>query len=141
MKLFLSVVLGISIIVESTLIPAPSTLIIFMLIMPMIEENAIIWAFITGILLDLFIPRIMGLDSLIMLTVVSIFQRYHKKIYPGHNIFMLVIQLIVTCIYTFFLYKNIDRLGILAILIIQCILFIGISNLYTEKPNKKRLAI
>ncbi len=141
MKILLLFAIGISIIAESSFFPVPLTLIIFISILPFIEENAAFWAFVTGIFLDLFIPRTVGLDSIIMLVIVYIFKRYHKKIYSGHNLFTLIIQLIVISVYTYFFYNNIDKFTFVIMLIALIILFMGFAGLFPEKSTKKRLAL
>lgn len=141
MKILLLFAIGISIIAESSFFPVPLTLIIFISIMPFIEENAGIWAFATGIILDLFIPRTLGMDSIIMLAIVYIFRRYHKKIYSGHNLFTLIIQIVIISVYTYIFYNNIDKFTFIIMLVMMILLFIGFAGLFPEKSTKKRLTL
>ncbi len=141
MKILFLFAVGISIIAESSFFSVPLTLIIFISILPFIEENGGVWAFVTGIILDLFIPRTVGLDSIIMLVIVYIFRRYHKKIYSGHNLFTLILQIIIISIYTYFFYNNIDKFTFIIMLVTMIIFFIGFAGLFPEKSTKKRLTL
>lgn len=140
MKLFLIIATFICIILESTLLSVPLTLVLFMLFIPL-TADAYLWGFTTGIILDIFSARLIGIDSLIMLSIVYIFSRYNRKIYPGQNAITLIIQLVIITIYSLIFYKNMDKLTMLIFLILTGIIYSVIINLLPQNIGKKRLSL
>lgn len=141
MKILFFIATGISIILESSFFPIPVTFIVFISLLPFMEEYSSVWVFVSGLVLDFFIPRPIGLDSLIMLMIVFIFKRYHKKIYSGRNLFTLLIQLSSISVYAYFFYNNIGKLGFIILLASSVTLFWFIPRIFPEKSTKKRLAL
>lgn len=141
MKIAQILILLISIVLESTILPYPLTLSVVIIFSSMRIESADVWAFIGGILLDLFIPRTMGLDSLYFLAVIIIIRRYQKKWHSGQLFFTFFVMLGTLLIYVYLFYRNINPVHFSAILGINLLSsWIAGKSVY-RLDNKKRLSM
>lgn len=77
-------VLFLCILIESTVLPFPITFLVAVaLCMTSVQKQAMTIALITGVLLDLFLLRPLGVSALFLLSVVFLLSAYRKKIYAG----------------------------------------------------------
>lgn len=113
-RIVLSVIFFASLVLESTVIPFPLTLITLTFISTFLKE-AVSWAFMVGLLLDLFAGRILGSSSLFFLGVVLISCRYRKKLHPENFFYQLFFLILVLWLYSFIFYKYIDFWKLVAV--------------------------
>lgn len=141
MKTAFIIISAISIITEATLVPFPFTLIIVSLFIVLYSESAAIFAFITGILLDLFTLRSIGVSSLFFLALVLISQRYRKKIYAANIFFQLPFLMIALSAYSLIFYRNINLWYIGFMLLVTLLIYLLFKKYFPETDSKKRLTV
>ena len=90
MRIFLFLFIIATVIFETSLFPFSITLITLFLITLLFESDSPLFAFVAGILLDLFSSRMLGVSSLFFLLFIFILKRYHLKFYPGRLLFQLL---------------------------------------------------
>lgn len=101
-------ILSICVIFESTLITVPLTLIFVTLQSIYFKRIAIVWAFLSGIVLDLFLVRTLGFDSMFFLVVVWVVYRYRKKIFMENIVYPLLFVGIICSFYSYLVFRTIQ---------------------------------
>lgn len=130
-----------AVIFESTFFPFPLTFLCLLGFYPFLGEKAEIWAFFWGLILDIFLPRTFGLDSLIFLLAVFILRRYQRKIRHEQIIFQVVFMIFTLSFYTFVFYRNLTK-EILAIILICSLVFsYALRKFLKEGIKEKKLAL
>lgn len=141
MKLFKFFILFIAIISESTLVSLPLTLSLI-LIYSFIEIPSMdIWAFAGGLILDLFIPRTPGIDSLIFLVIIIISRRYQKKWHSGQLIFFIIFLIVSLSAYTYVFYRNVYTYHFVVLCMINIFIYFLIRKYLPGTGRKNRLAL
>lgn len=129
------------ILLESTLISYPLTLIAITVLSIFAPEDAILLAFGAGLILDLFSMRILGLSSLYFLSLIYLGSRYRKKIHEGTFLYRFFYLLFAYIIYNFLFYKTVDFTGIIAIGVFGLAILKFSNRLFPTIGSRKRLAI
>lgn len=123
-KLAFFILVLFSLILESTLFTFPLTLLLVLVCFFTMEENIIIPIFVTGIIMDFFTGRPLGMDSLIFLLVCFVASRYQSKIYMMNIFYLSVFTAAVTAGYTYFFYRQVHILHLLVgILLVHALLW------------------
>ncbi len=142
MKIFFtSLILFFAILVESVLLPVPVTLVAVVLIGIFVPELAPFYAFFAGLALDLFLPRLLGVDAVFFLIVILLERRYQRKVHTGQIFFYLIFLLATTIIYSMIFYKQWDPVRFAAALVISGGLLYTVSRLLPESDKRKRLSV
>lgn len=141
MKAILIVIFLLAIILESTLVPFPLTLIFFLAVTNLPVVNIALWAFFTGLVLDLFSIRLLGSTSLLFLSLVFLIERYRKKLDPAGYIFQIFMVIISTLIYFFLFYRSLELVKIIASTIFGGLIILIVRKVTPEGKNKVRLEI
>ncbi|PIR08644.1 hypothetical protein COV53_01940, partial [Candidatus Gottesmanbacteria bacterium CG11_big_fil_rev_8_21_14_0_20_37_11] len=129
MLLVISLILLLSIVVESSVAVFPLTLVLICVFSLLLGESMVFLAFFSGILLDLFAMRLLGLDSIFFLVVCWLIGRYRKKIFIGNILYLLGFIALITSIYSYYFYRYVKVWHIIIAEIIAIIL-IYIINIY-----------
>ncbi len=134
MSKFLFIIL-LSIILESTFVPFPVTLMAVMLTFIFSEADEAVVAFGAGLILDILSLRIWGADSLYFLSILYIAGRYRKKIYEGTFVWRFLFFSFSFVIYNLFFYRTFN-----IIITVTALISTGILLLWLDKasPIKKR---
>ncbi|MBI4990882.1 hypothetical protein HZB96_02195 [Candidatus Gottesmanbacteria bacterium] len=141
MRLLLFFLFLFIIIFESTLFPVPLTLLCVMTVSILWEEEVEIWAFAGGLILDLFIPRLLGIDSIFFLTVVFLSRRYHNKIHSEQFIFYTIFFLLILAVYSLIFYKNLSPVQLVVFIALSAGFLFFTKQFFPAKSPKKRLSI
>ncbi|OIO14433.1 hypothetical protein AUJ73_02220 [Candidatus Gottesmanbacteria bacterium CG1_02_37_22] len=142
MLLVISLILLLSIVVESSVAVFPLTLVLICVFSLLLGESMVFLAFFSGILLDLFAMRLLGLDSIFFLVVCWLIGRYRKKIFIGNILYLLGFIALITSIYSYYFYRYVKVWHIIIAEIIAIIL-IYIINIYFPNSlnDKKKLSV
>lgn len=97
-----------AIIIESTVFPFPLTFLLLLVVYPLLVEREEIWAFCLGMILDIFVPRYLGIDSLAFLISVFILRRYQQKLNLFQYISNFIVVIILVITYDWFFYRNMN---------------------------------
>lgn len=120
--------------------PMPLTLLSVILVSSLLKEEIEIWAFLTGILLDLFVPRLLGIDSIFFLGAVLLSSR-NQKIHSGQFIFLTFFFLLLIAVYSLIFYKNLGLFQLAILIAVEGSLLLATRRFLGEAENKKRLAV
>jgi rod shape-determining protein MreD len=135
-------ILSICVVFESTLTTFPLTLIFITLLSIYFKRMAIVWAFVSGIVLDLFLLRTLGFDSIFFLIVVWVVHRYRKKIFMENIIYPFLFAGIICSLYGYLMYRAIRPWQIIFSMVITIIVIILITRFFPylgEDRNKLRV--
>jgi len=129
-------------VVESSVAVFPLTLVLICVFSLLLGESMVFLAFFSGILLDLFAMRLLGLDSIFFLVVCWLIGRYRKKIFIGNILYLLGFIALITSIYSYYFYRYVKVWHIIIAEIIAIIL-IYIINIYFPNSlnDKKKLSV
>lgn len=141
MKLKVIFVLFISIIIESVLVSYPFTLFTITLVSIYIEEDVTWLAFTSGILLDLFTLRLLGLDSLYFLSLIYLGSRFRKKIYGGTFVYKFIYLISAYLLYNLIFYINLNLPGVIFTSVSGLVMLLAFGKIFPSTGNKKRLAV
>lgn len=136
----LVLILLICVVVESTIISYPLTLLSVLLLSTFRKDTPTTLVFTIGIILDLFLLRPMGVDSLYFLSLLYLGKRYRKKIYEGAFIYRFVFILASFIIYSLLFYKTISIVPLLVTIVIVSVLLLWLDRIFSIK-DKQRLAV
>lgn len=131
----------ICIILESVVISYPITLLAITLLSIFIEEDVVLLAFITGIVLDLFSLRTIGVSSLYFLALIYMGNRYRKKIYGGAFVYRFSYLFLSYLVYNFLFYKTVSIYGVITAAIFGAAALLFLDRLYGGNGNKRRLSV
>lgn len=131
-----------AILFESTIFPMPLTLVFICVFSILMGESIAVLAFIAGLVLDLFLLRQIGMDSLIFLLIVYVASRYQRKMsvsnifYPGFFIAF------VSLLYVYMFFQKIDFWQILFSTLLGIVLITVFTRfLPTVVDDRKRLVL
>lgn len=141
MKIILYILLLTIIILETTLIAFPFSLIFILLVSIYLPAEVIIMAFLAGLLLDIFSLRHLGGSSLFFLVFTWIGGRYQKKLYPGNPFFRILFINSAVIFYIFLFYKNINIEKIVAFALTVTLLILFVDRIFPKTSGKMRLSI
>ena len=142
MKIFsVSLILLSAILLESVIWPVPITLATVTLIGIFMPETAPLYAFASGLVLDLFVPRLLGADAIFFLLVIYVEQRYQKKVHQGQILFYLIFLLAAVVIYSLVFYRQWDPVRFIIALLLSGGLLYMSSRFLPEQDRRKRLSV
>lgn len=134
MKL-ITLALLISILFESVFTTIPLTLLIILFITIVLRESDVfIFAFLSGLLLDIFSYRALGISSAIFVTLITLIFLYQRKFEIESFNFLVLISFSGTLVYLF-----ITGASNLIFQTLFSTLLISFSYLVFKKTNKKKL--
>jgi hypothetical protein len=141
MTKFFFLLFTVGLIMESTLVPFPITFLFFLTLYRFFEEKGEFWAFFLGLSLDMFIPRMWGVDSLIFLTAMMILRRYKRKINFQQTVFEIVFVILSLSIYTWFFYKYSYVEIYVAIAAVTTLVIYFVRKFWGEKKTGSKLFV
>lgn len=141
MRVIIATILFLSIIVESTIISFPVTLLVITLIVSIFEEEAVYWAFTAGLILDIFAFKLLGISSLFFLTIVWTKERFRKKFHQGWMYYQLFTLIAVIALYSLLNYHHIDIWELVITSILAGLILFGIRNILPKEGSSKKLSI
>src|SRR3990167_5963224 len=112
------------IIIESTLINFPLTLILVTILTSIRGEKIVPLVFIIGLVLDLFTLNLLGSNSLFFLLTTWVAVRYQKKMSSGNLFYPLSFITVLMTLYNLIFYKKFDYLSLLAGITVTAIFFL-----------------
>lgn len=125
----------ISILFESVFTTIPLTLLIILFITIVLRESDVfIFAFLSGLLLDIFSYRALGISSAIFATLITLIFLYQRKFEIESFNFLVLISFSGTLVYLF-----ITGASNLIFQTLFSTLLISFSYLVFKKTNKKKL--
>ncbi len=134
MKL-ITLALLISILFESVFTTIPLTLLVILFITIVLRESDVfIFAFLSGLLLDIFSYRVLGISSAIFVTLITLVFLYQRKFEIESFNFLVLISFSGTLVYLF-----ITGASNLIFQTLFSTLLISFSYLVFKKTNKKKL--
>lgn len=139
--IFFLLLIFVNIIVESTLVPYPLTLISVFLVITFFEKQDESVAFFSGLALDIFSGRIIGVDSLLFLIFTWVWKRYRKKIYPGSIFFRILFLLLTVVLYYFVFYKAFNIWNVLITLVISTLFIIIVGKFFPRLLVKGKFSV
>ncbi|MBI4067490.1 rod shape-determining protein MreD [Candidatus Gottesmanbacteria bacterium] len=126
---------------ESTFVPIPLTLLILVAYGVLSERAKLSVAFFSGVLLDLFNGRTIGVDSLIFVLVVYLISMYRKKIVTHTFYYLVPFWIILIVLYNVIFFKNLNItifiFSLAAAVLLFFLVFMSISRF--EKTDKLNL--
>ena len=134
-------ILTLCIIIESSLITFPFTLIITFLTATIWEERGELLAFVAGLILDLFTLRFLGIDSLFFLILVFLWKYYRKRIYPGSILYRLIFLILAASVYSFLFYREIDFGKLVMVAVFGTIILLFVNRLFPQVWEKGKLSV
>lgn len=142
MKL-ITLLIMISLIIESTFLPFPLVLILILFLSLGLGEKAYWLLFSIGIIFDLLTIRLLGIDSLIFLLLSWVIIRYNQKIQLKNYILVSILLITITDSYSFIFYRRwFSVLDIFLILILSYFLLLSLPRIFPEKIGSKiKLAV
>lgn len=142
MSVLLFLFITAAVIFETSLFPFSLTLITLFLITLLFEADSPLFAFVAGILLDLFSSRLLGMSSLFFLLFILILKRYHLKFYPGRLIFQLSYLLAGIFFSQLLFYRGIDWKIFIGMGILTGLLLFIIKRMFADtQTSKRKLAV
>ncbi len=108
MNLLAFTLLFLSLILEATVFSFPLTLFAVSTLSLIMAEKIIFPAFASGLILDLFLGRMLGTDSLFFLFIVWLADSLQKKILVVNQIYFVLFIISVTIFYSLIFYRYID---------------------------------
>ncbi|OGG27094.1 hypothetical protein A2960_03060 [Candidatus Gottesmanbacteria bacterium RIFCSPLOWO2_01_FULL_39_12b] len=118
------------IIIESTLINFPLTLILVTILTSIRGEKIVPLVFIIGLVLDLFTLNLLGSNSLFFLLTTWVAVRYQKKMSSGNLFYPLSFITVLMTLYNLIFYKKFDYLSLLAGITVTAIFFLFLTKLF-----------
>lgn len=128
------------ILMESTFIAYPLTLIVVVFINIAKRENSDLAVFFSGLLLDVFALRPMGVSSLFFLTLILIGGIYRQKIHEGTFIYRFGYLFIAFLFYNLLFYKSLNAVNIAVTIILGSLLLLRFERVLGPK-DKRRLSV
>jgi cell shape-determining protein MreD len=134
-------ILTLCIIIESSLITFPFTLIITFLTATIWEERGELLAFVAGLILDLFTLRFLGIDSLFFLILVFLWKYYRKRIYPGSILYRLIFLILAASIYSFLFYREINFMKLVLVAVFGTFILFFVNRVFPRVWEKGKLSV
>ena len=142
MQIALLIIFMLGILIESTIWMFPLTYILLISLSIILNREIYVLVFISGFLLDIFLLRPLGVDSLFFLLAVFIADRYKRKMSLNNVLYPLVYILGTVILYSVIFYKRIDIFMILFSVGIGSIIIFIIKNFFpTLVFSKKKLTV
>lgn len=130
MIVILFLLLFFCIVVESTLVNFPLTLIIVTILTSIRGEKIVPLIFIIGLVLDLFTLNLLGSNSLFFLLTTWVALRYQKKMSSGNLFYPLSFIALLMALYNLIFYRKFDYLSLLTGIAITGIFFLLLTKLF-----------
>jgi hypothetical protein len=142
MRFVLGIIILISVIIESSLVTYPITLVCIALLSLFLSEEVCFWAFGAGLLLDIFLLRLWGATVLLFLIMTYVFALYEKRLNQEGNFFyQFVIALVFVTIYSYVFYHTFQPIQLIVAFAFGLILYYVIRYFFPKRGNKKRLSV
>lgn len=142
MSIFFFLILLTAIILETSIFPFSLSFIAFSLLMQTRADDVSLFAFLGGILLDLFSLRLLGGSSLFFLLFVLILRRYGLKFYQGRLLFQFLFILAGMYISQLLFYPGVNWNVFIVISFCTGIILLTIKRMFPDTlPTKKKLAL
>lgn len=142
MKAFLAILLFISIILESTIIPFPLTLLCLLLFVHFLESQIVFFSFFTGLLLDVFSLYMWGVSSVFFLVTVFVLSYYRRKFHQeGSFIYQLLFIFLFIALYGFFFYHYFRLKELIFVLVLEAVFLFIFKRLFPYRRKKGKLAV
>lgn len=142
MKIFLAIFIFTCIIIESTVVSFPLTLLCISLLTSFMEKEVILWAFFGGLLLDIFSLRLWGTGSLFFLSMVAVLRYYRKKFHQeGSFIYQLFIILLFISFYSFAFYRYIHLWQLVLALVLAVALLFIFKRFFSFGEKRRKLSV
>ena len=138
MNIIIFLLLFFSIILESTLISFPITLVIICVLSLVLRERAGFWAFIFGLILDLFLIQALGLSSLLFIFVVLIASSVYKKVLIVNSLYAIVFIAGISLVYSLVFLRSLDLGIILKSVVFGVVLMLLFSKIFPSFLEDRR---
>ena len=135
------ILIFVSVLLESTLIAYPLTLVSVFLVVTFLESQDELVGFFSGLVLDIFSGRLIGVDSLLFLLFIWIWKHYRNKIYPGSIFFRILFLLLTVVFYNFVFYRNFNFWNLLITLFISALFIIIVDKFFPKLLVKGKLSV
>lgn len=139
MKIRLVLIVFLCIVLESTLLSYPLTLLSITFISIFWQEAAVL-AFLAGIILDLFTLKLLGIDSLFFLSLMYLGERYRKKIHQGTFLYRFAYFTLSYLIYTLLFYKKLEIVNVVLTIFLGSLILLWLGRIFPVS-DKQRLAV
>ena len=139
MKIRLVLIVFLCIVLESTLLSYPLTLLSITFISIFWQEVAVL-AFLAGIILDLFTLKLLGIDSLFFLSLMYLGERYRKKIHQGTFLYRFAYFTLSYLIYTLLFYKKLEIVNVILTIFLGSLILLWLGRIFPVS-DKQRLAV
>jgi len=138
----LIVILLAGVLLESTIISFPITLIIVSVYVLSVGADTVKWAFFGGLLLDFLAIRALGETSIFFLSMSWVISRYKKKLHFGNIIYFIIFLSCVSTFYGFLFFRFVTGLNVVGSLAIGAFI-LGIVKLIVkgDELDKSKIKI
>lgn len=127
--------------IESTILPYPVTLVFNFILFPYLEKRIYFLSFLSGLLLDIFTLRILGLDSFIFLLIILIREIFNKRVRSKNVIYQIIFLILFLGPYSFYFYNLNIYVNISFILISVLILYFSYRIFPYDMKDKRKLVL
>jgi cell shape-determining protein MreD len=141
MRIIFAIILFLSIIIESTLLPFPIVFLVMTFFVCIFTEEAIYWAFAAGLLLDVFAFRMVGISSIFFLSVVWTHDRFRKKFHHGWIYYQFFTLLVLISGYSFLIYHHLETGELIICAILIGLTLFAASNIFFKEGERERLSL
>jgi len=141
MRIIFAIILFLSIIIESTLLPFPVVFLVMTFLMGILKEEAIYWAFAAGVLLDVFAFRMMGISSIFFLSAVWTHDRFRKKFHHGWIYYQFFTLVVLVSAYSFLIYHYLETGELIICAILIGLTLFAASNIFSKESERERLSL
>lgn len=136
-----ALILLLSAVIESAVVYVPFT-VLMVLYMEIIFEWTNVWLlFFSGLVLDIWQDRLVGVNSLFFLIAVGIWQRYRRKLNTATHLYQIIYFTIVISIYFLLFYKSYAFPIMVGVILAAVILLILLKKIFPETSRRRRLSI
>lgn len=140
MKYLSLLIIFLCVVLQSSVISYPFTILAVTVISIFREDEVVELAFVSGILLDLFSIRLLGVDSLYFLLIIYLGNRYRKKIHQGAFIYRFVYVMVPYVFYDALFHKTQNIVIHLGTTVFVCVILFWYEKLFPVN-NKRRLEV
>ncbi|OGG00040.1 hypothetical protein A2Y99_00490 [Candidatus Gottesmanbacteria bacterium RBG_13_37_7] len=126
----LSLIFFISVIFESAVFSYPLTVLLVTIFSLVLSKKYPLLVFITGILLDVFLSRPLGSDSLVFLLIIFLAEKIEKKVAVISYIYLIIIILLVCLFYYILFYHEINYMKFIQTLVVSWFIVLVVKKLF-----------
>lgn len=141
MKIIIPILVGLSILLETSVFPFPLTLLTLLIIVVSGVGNTYLLAFISGVVLDFFSLRYVGISSCYFLLVLFLLERYSKKIQFQNKFFQILCVAGVTLLYSYLFYLSLHIMTFVEIVLGGGIFLLAFKGFLRKMRKGKRLSM